>query len=105
MTGDRVAYGILKESVFFEPHTRSEMEFLDFGFGRGPSQSISKIFGEEVMVTIPSPVLIQRNEEQVLPFALADDLVAMLNSRDLITELGGEPVQDRCAKEKRPDLF
>jgi hypothetical protein len=61
--------------------------------------------GEQVVVAVPLAVVIQRRQEQVAAFQLAEQLAGPLRLEHGVAHRARQPLQDRGPHQKRPDLL
>ena len=101
--GEGMADRFLRESLGAKPFAgapvqqRNERRLA----GREPG---AKRPGEQVVVPEPSPALVQRDEEQVLPLEHVDDLRRVPPCRHRVAERRREPVEDRRLGEEPHDV-
>src|SRR5215203_3679867 len=70
--------------------------------GSGTVQLVAQEFGEQVMVTIPLPMVVQRNDKQVRVFQLAQKPPGVLYPRNRFAQGRRQPLKDRALEQKLP---
>ena len=79
--------------------------FVQRGYelGLGRDQLGVQGLGEEMVVAVPLPHLIERDHENVLPLEQVDDLRGIIPPGHRVAQRGAEPVQDRGPGEELAD--
>src|SRR5215207_9571631 len=68
--------------------------------GSGVVKLISQEFGEKVMVTIPLPMVVQRNDKQVRVFQLAQEPPGGRRTRNRLAQGCRQPLQYRAQEQE-----
>src|SRR5215207_3100677 len=70
--------------------------------GSGAVHLVAQEFGEKVMVTIPLPMVVQRNDKQVRVFQLAQEPPGVLRTRNRLAQGCRQSLQYRALEQKLP---
>ena len=65
----------------------------------------AQVVGEQVMVAIPAPFPVERDQEQVGAFSPLEDRLGVLAIGQLAAQLGREPLRDRGLQEERAEVL
>ena len=63
-------------------------------------QARAQHVGEQVVVAVPLPLVVQGHEEEVGPLQGPEHVVAVITAGDGVTQRPGEPVEDRCVQQE-----
>src|SRR5438128_850229 len=70
-------------------------------------QSLPQQLSEEMVIAVPPPLVVQRDNEQVGAFERVEDGLPRRRGieQDGITQGAAEAVEDRCVQQERLDVF
>jgi hypothetical protein len=103
--GQRVRDGLLRGSGFPVPGASPPVQQrYQAGLGLLPRQLAAQHLGEEMVVPVPDPVVIGRDQEQVLSLQPLDELGGVVAPGDRVTQRRGEPVENGRPEQELPDV-
>jgi hypothetical protein len=97
---DRVPYGIAGQPVLGQPSAGRGVQFTDPGgisAGHAGTQRVS----EEVVVAVPPPLVVQRDNEQISALKRLEHLLTIGTTGQRITETARHLLQHRGVEQKR----
>jgi hypothetical protein len=101
--GQRVADGLLGRPRLPVPGARPLVQGTHAA-RIGHRELAAQQLGEQMVVAVPLPVVVQRHQEQVLPLQRLDDLRGVGRAGDGVAERGTEPGEDGGSLQELPDL-
>src|SRR5215211_3396186 len=68
-------------------------------------KAASQEIGEEVMVTVPNPLIVQRNDQQVLPLQPFQRVLPVVAASESVAQGAAETVENRGLQQERLHRF
>src|SRR5215217_4877164 len=90
--GERVAHRFGRRPLALEPLARPAVQ-LGNKLGSRLMQVLVKELGEEVMIPKPTPLVVQRDEEQVCPFQLLQHRLAITPAGNGVAQWSTQAIQ------------
>jgi hypothetical protein len=102
--GERVPDRLGKVSVVLVPAGGQKVQLVR-KFGAFAPEAAAQEVGEEVMVTVPSPLVVQGDDEEVVPLQPLQHLLPIIAAGEGVAQRGAHALQHGSPEQELPHAF
>lgn len=104
VVGDRVADGLVEHAASGQPSTRGRVQVSHVQV-RACAEACPQCVPEQLVIAIPATVVVEGDDEDVVPLERCQHLRAVRVAREGVAQLSRQLVEHRCANEEPGDVL